>query len=59
MEKQNACTCGAGHQGHICMLKSTGNIDEIARVSVDPQFYCFTCGSEAHCAENLCVPTKN
>jgi hypothetical protein len=40
------------------MLKSIGKLDEVARVSIDPKFYCFICGSEAHCAESLCEPTK-
>jgi len=58
MENQKKCTCGAEHQGHMCMLKSNGKLDEIAIVTSAPEFYCFTCGSEANCAENLCVPTK-
>jgi hypothetical protein len=40
------------------MLRSSGMHDEIARVSRDPRYYCFTCGGEAHCAENLCEPAK-
>lgn len=40
------------------MLRSNGMHDEIARVTSDPRYYCFTCGGEAHCAENLCEPAK-
>ena len=58
MDNQTKCTCGADHQGHLCMLRSNGMHDEIARVILDPHYYCFTCGGEAHCAENLCEPAK-
>jgi len=50
------CRCGAEHHGHLCMLRSNGLHDEIAKISSDPKFYCFTCGGEANCAENLCEP---
>jgi hypothetical protein len=40
------------------MLRSNGLQDEIATVTSDPKFYCFTCGGEANCAENLCDPAK-
>jgi hypothetical protein len=58
MDNQTKCTCGADHHGHLCMLRSNGIYDEIARVTLDPRYYCFTCGGEAHCAENLCEPAK-
>ena len=58
VEEQTKCTCGADHHGHLCMLRSNGMHDEIARVTLDPRYYCFTCGGEAHCAENLCEPAK-
>jgi hypothetical protein len=38
------------------MLRSNGLYDEIAKISSDPKFYCFTCGGEANCSENLCEP---
>ena len=38
------------------MLRSNGLYDEIAKVSSDPNFYCFICGGEANCADNLCEP---
>ena len=56
MTTQSPCHCGADHHGHLCMLRSNGLHEEIAQVSSDPKFYCFTCGGEANCAENLCDP---
>jgi hypothetical protein len=56
MTTNPTCRCGADHHSHLCMLKSNGLYDEIAKVSSDPKFYCFTCGGEAHCADNLCEP---
>jgi hypothetical protein len=58
MANQTKCTCGADHHGHLCMLRSNGMHDEIARITANPKFYCFTCGGEADCAENLCEPAK-
>lgn len=58
MENHKKCNCGADHHGHLCMLRSNGMNEEISRVTSDPKFYCFTCGSEANCAENLCGPVK-
>ena len=40
------------------MLRSNGMHAEIARITSDPKFYCFTCGGEANCADNLCEPVK-
>ncbi len=50
------CRCGADHHGHLCMLRSNGLVDEIATISNKPKYYCFTCGGEANCKENLCDP---
>jgi hypothetical protein len=58
MEDQKKCTCGVDHHGHLCMLRSNGMLDEISRVTSSPRYYCFTCGGEANCAENLCEPAK-
>lgn len=58
MENQTKCTCGADHHGHLCMLRSNGMHDEIARITADPRYYCFTCGGEANCADNLCEPAE-
>jgi hypothetical protein len=40
------------------MLRSNGMHDEIARITSNPAYYCFTCGGEANCADNLCEPAK-
>jgi len=58
MEDRKKCTCGVDHHGHLCMLRSNGMFDEIARITSEPRYYCFTCGGEANCAENLCEPAK-
>ena len=58
MTANTPCRCGADHHGHLCMLRSNGLMEEISRISSDPKFYCFTCGGEANCKENLCDPDK-
>jgi len=58
MENKVSCRCGADHHGHLCMLRSSGLYDEIARITSEPKYYCFTCGGEANCAENLCEPAE-
>lgn len=58
MENRTTCRCGSDTHSHLCMLRSNGMNDEIARVTDDPKFYCFTCGGEANCAENLCEPAE-
>ncbi|MBT1071748.1 hypothetical protein [Pelotalea chapellei] len=56
MEKNIQCSCQGNHHAHMCMLKSSGNREEIEKITSDPKFYCFTCAAEANCAENLCAP---
>lgn len=56
MEPNSVCQCGAKHSGHICMLKSKGLLDEVAHITDHPTVACFTCGTEANSADNVCVP---
>lgn len=56
MSTSQKCRCGADHHGHLCMLRSSGLHDEIAKVTSEPKFYCFICGGQANCPENLCEP---
>lgn len=56
MENQTTCRCGSKEHAHLCMLRSNGKHDEISRITTVPKFYCFTCGGETNCAENLCEP---
>lgn len=56
--EDNKCRCGADHHGHLCILRSKGLKEEITKITTNPQFYCFTCGGEADCSENLCEPTR-
>jgi hypothetical protein len=58
MENQIRRSCDTDHHGHLCMLRSNGLHGEIAGITSDPKFYCFTCGGEANCADNLCEPAK-
>lgn len=58
MDKQKKCNCEGEHHGHLCMLRSNGLQEEINKVTSNPKFYCFTCGGEANCSENLCDPAK-
>jgi hypothetical protein len=58
METKGSCRCGDAHHAHLCMLRSNGMHDEIARITSNPAYYCFTCGGEANCADNLCEPAK-
>jgi hypothetical protein len=56
MSTKSPCRCQSEQHSHLCMLRSNGLYDEIAAATSDPKFYCFTCGGEANCAENLCDP---
>lgn len=50
------CECGETHQGHICVLKSKGLMKEVAHLTDQPTVVCFSCGTEANAAENVCEP---
>jgi hypothetical protein len=56
METGATCSCGKKHTGHICLLKSAGNEEEIAHITNQPTVVCFTCGAEANSPENVCAP---
>lgn len=53
---EQKCNCEGNHEGHLCVLHSKGMEAEIARITDNPQVVCFTCGREANCADNVCVP---
>lgn len=50
------CTCTEKHGGHLCVLRSKDLTAEIAAVTDKPTVICFTCGSEANSADNVCNP---
>lgn len=50
------CTCGDTEHAHLCMLRSNSLLEKIAEITTSPRYYCFVCGGEANCAENLCEP---
>ncbi len=56
MEKPANCSCGASHQGHICVLKSKGLASEVDHLTSAPTVSCFTCGVEANNGNNVCNP---
>lgn len=56
IEKRKDCKHEHGHPGHLCMLASSGKIEEIKLLVKDPQFVCFSCGRVADQAGNLCNP---
>jgi hypothetical protein len=50
-------TCpSANHRGHLCVLASLAQFDQIKELVQEPKFICFTCGRVADKAENLCNP---
>ncbi len=53
MEK---CKCGETHLGHICVLKSRGMTKEVEHLTSNPTVVCFSCGTEANSADNVCEP---
>jgi hypothetical protein len=52
--KQQACK--GEHQGHLCVLASSGQFQEIKKLAAAPRFICFNCGRVADCDANLCNP---
>ena len=56
MEPNSTCNCSEKHQGHICMLRSKGLIEDVEHLSNNPTVACFVCGAEANAEENVCSP---
>ena len=50
------CQCGEKHEGHLCMLKSKGLVDQVKHLTQNPTVVCFICGVESNSAENVCEP---
>ncbi|NLB55977.1 MAG: hypothetical protein GX811_09475 [Lentisphaerae bacterium] len=48
--------CKGDHQGHLCILASKGQFEEISKISANPKFICFNCGRVADCEKYLCNP---
>lgn len=49
-------TCKDGHEGHLCVLTSKGQFEEIKKLAANPAFICFNCGRVASHKRNLCNP---
>ncbi len=45
-----------GNCGHMCVLVSEKNWDEIKKITKKPAFICFNCGRSADSESNLCNP---
>ncbi|WP_298438983.1 hypothetical protein [Geobacter sp.] len=56
MAEQKTCSCGEKHQGHLCVLKSMGLMEQVRHLSSAPTVSCFMCGAEANSADNVCEP---
>ncbi len=56
MTESNECQCCGKHDGHLCVLTSLGQTDAVAELTNAPTVVCFTCGREANCADNVCMP---
>ena len=50
------CKDKAVHDGHLCVLASKGQFDEIRELVQNPKFICFQCGRVADSEHNLCNP---
>lgn len=48
--------CKGNHKGHLCVLASAGQLDEICVMAANPAFICFNCGRVAKSKKNLCNP---
>ncbi|ANA40223.1 hypothetical protein [Geobacter anodireducens] len=58
MAEHTTCSCGEKHQGHLCVLKSKGLMDEVKHLTSSPTVSCFMCGAEANSADNVCEPVQ-
>ncbi len=52
----NQQACKGIHEGHLCVLASSGKFREIKDLARAPRFICFNCGRVADCDDNLCNP---
>jgi len=52
----NNCMDRDKHPIHVCQLKKTGQLEDIARRSASPAFVCHNCNAVADRAEDLCNP---
>lgn len=51
---KNVCT--GDHTGHLCVLASNEEFEEIKQTTRNPEYICFNCGRVANCKDNLCNP---
>ncbi len=48
--------CKGLHSGHLCVLASNGDFEQIKELAIEPRFICFNCGRVAKHKKNLCNP---
>jgi hypothetical protein len=51
--------CKGTHAGHLCVLASKEQFEQIMKLAQSPNFICFNCGRVAECDANLCNPMPN
>jgi hypothetical protein len=51
---KNVCT--GDHTGHLCVLASNEEFEEIKQITRNPEYICFNCGRAADCKKDLCNP---
>ncbi len=56
IEKRKDCKHEHGHPGHLCVLASNAQFEELKGLVKDPKFVCFNCGRCADKEGNLCNP---
>ena len=52
----NLCTNPENHKTHLCELKSAKKMDQVEKLSVNPQYICGNCGNQSNTEGALCAP---
>ncbi len=56
MNEKTCCESDKEHEGHLCVLVSRQQFEEIKNLTRKPGFICFNCGRVADHSRNLCNP---
>jgi hypothetical protein len=52
----NLCTNPENHKLHLCELRRSGKLDQVAELEKNPCFVCNNCGRKANREGALCAP---
>ncbi|MFT5730176.1 MAG: hypothetical protein ACI8PB_004354 [Desulforhopalus sp.] len=52
----NLCTNPANHKTHLCELKSLKKVDQVEKLSVNPEYICGNCAGLSNIEGALCAP---